>query len=148
MAEKLPDLDGGVPGAQWVQRLTRDDAEDVMSCLDQYCQHYAKIRPAWFNDFFTIMVWFPADANARFPNHTPAGSFKLIPKFRNNFGSADLLRFAMDIYSQGFIPVEIIRDGKAKFYALEKAEVLAGELETMMIMVNEMIGTDANAENQ
>jgi len=134
----LPNLDGGKPGSQLFQRLNEQEIMDIMSCLDQFCKHYAKTRPDWFSGFFTIMVWFPEDANSRFPNPTPMNSYKLLPKLEVNFVSKSLLNLAMRAYALGQIPVEIVRGGTAKFYALLRSEVMAGDIETMMFSIEEM----------
>lgn len=122
--QNRPILDGGSLGCQEFEALDEMQMDNIISCISQFCMRNAKKLGA--EPFFTIQVWFAKDANKRFSSNTPEGAYLIIPKYRDNFVSKDLLNQALKIWASNMIPIEVCRDGRAMFFAIPMIEAYTG----------------------
>jgi hypothetical protein len=139
-----PPLDGGGLGQQAFLSLTTEEVYAIMNCIIQFKKRsipqHENIKTG--KTFFCIQVWFPADANARYNSNTPKSGFLIQPKLEENFVSQELLQHAKALWEYELVPIEIIRNGRAIFYALPRREIFDGEINSMMLMAEGDITLD------
>lgn len=121
-----------VVGSDIFRALSEDEIIDIMSCLDQFAHNGNFDKTG--NTFFCIQVWFANDANKYRQSNTPLGGFHIRVKTEEMFGSPNLLNHSKLLWHNNLVPVEIIREDRAIFYALYKCELMEGRLNTCMMV--------------
>lgn len=99
--------------------LSEDEINDIMSCLEQFANSSNNNIPN-DNSFYVISVWFYDVANKYFNSNTKPNSYFIITKQEQNYTQANTLNIAKNIWNAGLVPIEIIQNSGAYFYALPK----------------------------
>lgn len=125
------------PGRFLVKSLSESQFFGIMDCIAYFCSYSHKEEE--YKNFFVISIWFPDVANKRFNSNTPPNGYLIKPRFEENFTSEKLLSHAKKIWSKGLIPIEVVKNDGASFYAIVKSEYYNGIVISPMLNAESII---------
>ncbi len=115
-----------IPG---IYSLSINDQEDIMSCI---AQHINKRQQP--NEFHAISVWYPDVANMYFNSNTPDGAFLIKYKYESNYTIPEIIEHAKKIWDAGLMPIEIVQNTGAYFFALPRDAVMDKNISHLMML--------------
>ena len=114
----------------FVSVLSEDELFKIMSCLEQFVNATELVK----DEFYVISIWFPNIANKYFNSNTQANEYMIRIKYENNYTKKNLRDMAKKIHNNGLVPIEIIQDSGAYFYAIPKIFIETKNLRTTIIL--------------
>ena len=113
-----------------VKLLSTDELFRIMSCLEQFVNTTELSK----DKFYVISVWYPNIANKFFNSNTQPNEYMIRIKYEENYTQKNLIAHAKQIYNRDLIPIEIIQDSGAYFYAIPKIFIETKNLRSTIIL--------------
>lgn len=107
--------------------LTEEELDGILSCLNKFSSHnHTKIMA--INEPFVIAIWFADMARQYLKSNAQDGTYDIIPKMLENFRNLENKNFVINFDRTDRILVEIMKNGAAKFFSIDKFNFAIGHV--------------------
>jgi hypothetical protein len=107
-----------------------NDYHNVHSCIKQFCiQNHKETRIQ--NGTYIIAVFFPDMAMQIMNHYVEEGQLCVVPKEIFQYINPENRAHAQKIWNNGYVPIEIMKNGGGIFFGINKAKIEARHYDYM-----------------
>lgn len=92
---------------------------DINTCVAQWVDS----ENPNIDEFYVICVWFPEPARRILKHQCADNSYVIFPKQKHQYRIRDVITKAVDIWEQGYVPIEIVQSEGCLFYGISKRAI-------------------------